>query len=57
MTVTFASWWIPLLVMLAAVSIPVAWGWNDDYGVGFLFGLVPWSVISLAAWILWGFLT
>lgn len=56
MTIHFASWWIPLLVTILALGIPLWWSLDDPYGVGWLFGMVPWSIISLGAWIIWGFL-
>jgi hypothetical protein len=56
MTIHFASWWIPLLVTLAALCIPIWWSLNDPYRVGFLMGMVPAGVISTIAWAVWGFL-
>lgn len=56
-TLSFAWWWIPVAVTLAAFLWAIfkdAYG-TDTFGIGLLFRLGFASFISMAAWMIAGF--
>lgn len=58
MTITFATWWFPLLITVVGLAWAFFWVGRDDWGMfaglGTIFALVPVLALSAISWALWG---
>lgn len=60
-TLSFGSWLIPTIITIGAYVWAI-WIYDDGTsgylsGIGNMFMLIPASIISMLAWMIWGILT
>jgi hypothetical protein len=59
MTITFGAVWIPIIITILGIAVPLLWPDNSSgwfTGIGTLFYLIPGLLVSLIAWVIYAVL-